>query len=65
MAQWSKCQLYTEYRDPIWVNLDHVATIRGFEKGSVLTFAVPDGDGQMERTVWNKPEELLKLIRDA
>lgn len=60
MANWVKCEAYTEEKDTIWVNLDLVAKIRPFSHGSVLTFAVPKEDHPMELTVWDKAHELVQ-----
>jgi hypothetical protein len=59
MATWVECQTYTPDRTKIWINLDHVISIKGFENGCVLTFAVADQEGALERTVWDKPTDIL------
>lgn len=63
MADWIQCQAYTEDRAKFWVNLDHVVTVVPHENGSVLRFAVPDGDGQLELVVWDRAEDLLPAKR--
>jgi hypothetical protein len=60
MAHWVQCQAYTETRDPVWINLDLVASIRGFENGSVLTFGVPHYGDQRDFGVWETPQEVLR-----
>lgn len=59
MATWIECQAYVEGRTKFWVNLDHVAFITGHDNGSVLTMAMADGEGAVERVVWDKPAEIF------
>jgi hypothetical protein len=63
MANWVKCQGYTENRESLWVNLDHVALIRGHDNGSVLVVASGDGnsDGFAEYVVWDRPEDIFAM----
>lgn len=63
MADWVECQGYTEERNKFWINLDHVVTVKRHENGSILVCAVPDGEGQLEYVVWDRPEDILPAKR--
>lgn len=56
---WIRCKNYTEIRDPVWVNMDHVVSIRGHDNGSVLKCAVRDQEGALEIVTWDRPEDIL------
>lgn len=64
MADWIECTGYTEAREKIWVNLDRVATITPHKNGSVLRFALSDGDGPFELVVWDHAQDILPATRD-
>jgi hypothetical protein len=63
MAEWVKCQAYTEDRHDIWVNLDLVISISGHDNGSVLRCAVSQGDGELQLAVWDKPGDILSRVK--
>jgi hypothetical protein len=56
---WIRCKNYTEIRDNVWVNMDHVVSIRGHDNGSVLKCAVRDQEGPLEIVIWDRPEDIL------
>lgn len=61
MANWVKCQAYTEDRHTIWVNLDQVLMIKAHSNGSVLTCAPTDlNGGPSEYIVWDSPESIMR-----
>lgn len=60
MADWVKCEAYTQTREPMWINLDHVAIVRDHENGSVIILAGTDGRGSAEFAVWDRADEIFR-----
>lgn len=59
MTNWVLCSRYDDERSPLWVNLDHVVSIRPFSDGSTLVCWVRDKDAAMELIVWDSPRDIL------
>lgn len=52
--------------DPIWVNPNHVVSVKGTANGNTsLTMAVPNGDGQYHITVTEPARLVADGINDA
>jgi hypothetical protein len=65
MAKWVELQDYTEEREGIWVNLDKIVMIKGFEFGSTLYLSAGDANLPMKRNVWDMPGDIFRLAKDS